>query len=953
MFSWADSLVKLRYLSIEQWAIGCNQNGESIHWPNRFRTSNKLNSGLFDKAMLLQIAEPPCNPARQLTLIFSKDFDLFILLKPISMKKSLIPLLGLVGLLGWLAWSITQPASGENPVLAIDKPLNKSLRLPNSGAAQALDRWWASRAYPFESLPQDAWAKATQDHLTNRQSPYKHLSTQWESMGPHNIGGRSLYMAMNPQNPQTMWLGSAGGGLWRSYTAGVGANAWHRVSTGFPILGVASIAINPNDSNEIYIGTGEVYNYQRTGTRIAIRTTRGTYGIGILKSTDAGATWSKSLDWAYDELRGVQDLQINPENPDHILAATSEGIYQSLDAGTNWMIRDTHLMATSLYFHPFDTSIVIAGVGNMGSPGGGIYRSTNGGASWTNNSAGIPFAFTGKISLAATHDTPVHFYASVADSTQGYGIFRSTNQGQNWTQINPTDFAIYQGWYSHDVEISPFNRNLLMAVGVNAWKSTNGGGSLNEQSAWWQYFIQYTPPIGGSEGNPNYVHADIHQVVFHPTDSNRIYFVTDGGLFETNDQAQTFAGRNGALQTTQFYANFSNSDQDSLLAMGGMQDNASAIYQGSKAWYKVIGGDGCSASITPGNDNVIFGSLQYLSMYKSTNRGLSFDPVPGMGQSGPPTSFVAPFVMCEDNPSTMYAGRFLLQKSIDGGQNWFFINNGVPLNAAGAVKVVVDPNDCDHLLVTTSPLNGERSRVYRSVNSGNTFSEILGGSVSGTLPNRYYHDVAIHPNDPDTYYIVLGGFGSTHVYKSTNAGAGWLAMSNGLPDVPHNNILIDPMNPDHVYVGNDLGVYASTDAGASWLEYGTGLPEAVIAMDLSLSPTNRKLRVATHGNGVYQVDMIGPSTGLDQAPFFSAQPRLAPNPAAEQSVLKYALAEPSPVKVSLRDLQGRLVREIANEVQAAGRQSLLIDVSGLSAGMYLVVVENGKDSDALRLLVRE
>src|SRR4029450_6467691 len=134
----------------------------------------------------------------------------------------------------------------------------------------------------------------------------------WEAIGPMNFGGRTLALCFNPLNPNTIFAGSASGGLWRSFTAGIGPNAWHQIETGFPLLGVAAIAINPTDSNEIFIGTGEVYNDQNTGTGFAVRTTRGTYGIGILKSSDGGMTWSKSLDWQYDELKGVQDILINP-----------------------------------------------------------------------------------------------------------------------------------------------------------------------------------------------------------------------------------------------------------------------------------------------------------------------------------------------------------------------------------------------------------------------------------------------------------------------------------------------------------------------------------------------------------------------------------------------------------------------------------------------------------------
>lgn len=165
-----------------------------------------------------------------------------------------------------------------------------------SGALEALQNWTLKRAYPETDIPSSKYYAA----FLSAQKSLKKISGvnyQWEQIGPHNIGGRTLDVEFNPQNPNTIFAAAASGGLWRSYTAGVGAFAWERIETGYPVLGVSSIAIAPNDSNTIYIGTGEVYNYQQALGGEVIRTTRGSYGIGILKSTDCGQSWTKSLDW--------------------------------------------------------------------------------------------------------------------------------------------------------------------------------------------------------------------------------------------------------------------------------------------------------------------------------------------------------------------------------------------------------------------------------------------------------------------------------------------------------------------------------------------------------------------------------------------------------------------------------------------------------------------------------
>jgi len=185
-------------------------------------------------------------------------------------------------------------------------------------------------------------------------------------------------LAFNPQNPNTIWAGSASGGLWKTISDGIGVEAWKYVPTGFPVLGVMAIAVNPLDSNEIYIGTGEVYNYRKSGEGIGERTSRGTYGIGILKSEDNGKNWTKVLDWDYGNLRGVNDLLINPLQTKTVWAATTEGLYVSYNAGETWDLKVEAFNATDVLMHPQDIAILFVACGNFESRDHGIYRSLNG-----------------------------------------------------------------------------------------------------------------------------------------------------------------------------------------------------------------------------------------------------------------------------------------------------------------------------------------------------------------------------------------------------------------------------------------------------------------------------------------------------------------------------------------------------------------------------------------------
>ncbi|MDX1548769.1 MAG: hypothetical protein R3247_17355, partial [Rhodothermales bacterium] len=185
---------------------------------------------------------------------------------------------------------------------------------PTSGAYEALAFWHRQRAYPRAELPPEGLYRA---HARERLRPKRAAgpdaeTAPWRPLGPHNIGGRTLDLVVNPARPATLYAGAASGGLWRSYTGGLGPRAWHRVETGFPVLGVSAIALAPDDTATVYIGTGEVYNYRAEGRGVAFRPTRGSYGLGVLKSTDGGQTWRPVLDWSYDQRRGVQRLFINP-----------------------------------------------------------------------------------------------------------------------------------------------------------------------------------------------------------------------------------------------------------------------------------------------------------------------------------------------------------------------------------------------------------------------------------------------------------------------------------------------------------------------------------------------------------------------------------------------------------------------------------------------------------------
>jgi photosystem II stability/assembly factor-like uncharacterized protein len=823
-----------------------------------------------------------------------------------------------------------------------------------SGAYDALNFWTMARAYPSVDIPNVARYAAYEEAKLNKlyKTENHQTTNQWQAIGPHNKGGRTNAIAFNPQNPNTMYLGSASGGLWRSYTGGVGVDGWHYMPTGFPVLGVSTIAIAPNDSNTIYIGTGEVYNYDAAGTGAAYRNTRGTYGMGILKTTDGGLTWTKSLDWTYQQQRGIWAVKINPLNPNTVWAATTEGTYRSYDAGTTWTQVHNVVMVMDLVINPVDTNIVITGNGNFGSTGFGLYRTSNGGSSWTKITSNLPTNFQGKIQLDIYNADPNIVYASIGHGFSVGGnnaswLCRSIDAGVNWVVRSTVDYSKWQGWFSHDISVDQSNPDNLIIIGIEVYKSTNGGSTIVQKSSG-GLTSGFTPPIGGQEGNDNYTHSDAHDVKQHPTDHSTYYIATDGGIFRTTDFGETYESHNGRYQTTQFYNGTSSSQTDSLKVMGGFQDNSTDIYSGDLAWFRApVGGDGSWTSIDATNDNIMFASSQNLNMSKSSNGGSSFSNV------SPPNSnvtvFIAPYKLFIDNGNIIYAGRDRIYKSTTGGGNWTTTNNGNVLDGNPALSMEISYQTSEKVYVGTAPYL-TRPGLFRTINGG-----ISWDNITGTLPDRFPADIAVDPNDDNTVYVTFYGFGTGHVYKSTNSGDNWTDISDNLPDIPAPAVIVDPNNSFHVYIGTDIGVFVSTDGGGNWQDFNNGLPDAVQGMDLNITTVSNVIRVMTHGNGAYETKLmsqIPTDSGISPSPVtdFKLEQNY-PNPFNPSTKINFTIPNSTFVNLTVYDAIGNKVRTPVNENKPAGTYTVDFSAIGGSAlggdaytlpsGIYFYKLEAG------------
>ena len=825
--------------------------------------------------------------------------------------------------------------------------------------------WYGTRAYPDELIPKAAYFGAWQKAKDAIHPVARDKARAWVSLGPDNIGGRVLSLAINPSNAQVIWAGSASGGLWKSITGGEGAAAWSRVETGFPSLAVSAIVIDRLASQVMYLGTGEISRYQRP--QVGTPGARASYGIGIIKSIDGGVTWQETgLTWAFDQHRAVLSIRIDPNNHQILWAATSEGLYKTIDSGANWTLAHASLMAMDVVIDPNNSQRIYVAHGQLNSTADpGIYRSTDGGASWVQLSGGLPTSNFGRCPLAIRKTTsgPSVVYAGVsdADSRSVVGLYRSTDGGDTWTNIAVVNWAGGQAWYDNAIGVSPLDPNLVLCGGLDWYRSSQGGTSLGQVSYWYNGDMGVIP-AGGREGSPDYVHADQHAIAFHPTNPQVVYVGSDGGIFKSSDGGQTWAGKNGGFVTTQFYAGFAGGYASSGLAVGGLQDNGTIKYTGSPSWSKVFGGDGGWCAIDPRDEAVIYEEYVYLNMYKSSDGGDSWQEIhPYVSTEA---NFIAPFVVCESQPDILYAGTRGVQRSVNGGLTWQYPDGNSNWNGTPMAIIGVSFTSPDTVLAATgSGTTGAVVQVKRSTNGGTTWTDVTAG-----LPNRYPTDFGFSRHDSRQVWMTFSGFGTGHVFYSTDAGLTWTDRTGNLPDIPVQCVVVDPRHSDWAYVGTDLGVFMTTDGGTLWVDRNGGMPTAQV-LDLVINPSAGKMRAATFGNGVYEADLPpsvvsgvedglaggagggnggGPGSGRTDATGGDRGTRsvlrtvaAVPNPFRDGTALRLELSQGSSVNVEVFDAQGRRVRSVTSGLCPMGVSNLSWDGRDdagmrVAAGTYFV-----------------
>lgn len=711
--------------------------------------------------------------------------------------------------------------------------------------------------------------------------PFTHVNKGSWSSGQ----GRINISVVDPQNPNTIYIGTPNGGIWKSTNHG---NSWTTMDDSSIFTGISGIAVDYNDSNIIYVSTGDEDGGNSATT-------------GIYKTINGGKTW-KQTSYPYTASSKLGEILINPLNSNSLWVVGSSGIYKSTDAGLTW-VKNYATVCKEIRLKPNDTTTIYA-VSGSGTTRD-IVKSTDGGETFSSIQS---YSNAGRTVIAVTPANPEYLYVLVSDNDRSFkGVYKSINSGASFTTQN-TSSDLYDGATQADydlaITVSDKNPELVFTGCLNVWKSINGGISFSKLNSW-------SNPTGKT-----YTHADIHDLKFY---NGNFYTSSDGGIYISTDSSANFIDKTiNGLNISQFYRlDVAQSSEPQMV--GGLQDNGGYSFS-NNAWINFHGADGMDAAIDPTNLNSHFGFIQnggsmyQLDISNSNNKGFNTAGAPS-GEAG---NWITPLEF--GNNGILYAGYKKLYMYNTGS----FIPASTYTFNSNLNQIRVHPTNDLKVLMSNS------TGLYQS-DGTSEFNITRFTNLPATIKNFDFNR-----NNPSIIYVVTDNI----VYKSLDSGNTWNSITYNLPSGAKNSIIHQASSYNNtVYLAMNKAVYYINDSLTQWQLYSNYLPNTTIN-DIEVNNVENHVLVSTYGRGIWRSPVTPSSLIVDRtntSEITSNNLMLFPNPTSGFLSVNTEINEP--VTVNVYSLSGQLLVNISYDKIT---KATAFDFTHLPTGTYVLTIVSEK-----------
>ena len=797
------------------------------------------------------------------------------------------------------------------------------------------EHMWAQRAYPDAHVDFKAMNKVAQrvSETTNQKS----ADSPWTLEGPTNIGGRINAVALHPEDANTILVGAAAGGVFK--TTDGGAN-WEAIGDDFNYLAIAHIQFDLQDPDIVYVATGDpnISGLPHLGN-------------GLYKSIDGGDSWTNI---GLAEQRIMSKVAIHPTEPNTLFAGTmglpferneERGFYKSIDGGANWdqtLYLGDDAGICDLKVNPQNPDIVFAAGWNrirnnqesvITGTDARIYRSTDGALTWDTLTVGLPQDTLCRIGLEMSINDPNTLWAIII--SQGFGVegvYKTTDGGDSWTNLITDPFALEGalggfGWYFAKVRANPWNENEISVLGVDLWTSFDNGETWEMTTPpWWAYEV----------------HADKHDMIYLSDDV--IMLATDGGLYKTTDHFATWTDIDN-IPNTQFYRIALDPFNPGVYT-GGAQDNGTTTGNESTLdeWVRDYGGDGFQCIYDYEDPSLRYMETQYGNIVFdidgfTDNFTFGIDPEDR-------NNWDTPYIMSSISPQTMYTGTHRMYQITDAPfGSWNLISDDLTDgNIFGANFHTIST-------IADDPL--DESLIYTGTTDGNLWKgENVGGfewtNIQAGLPDRWVTSIEVSSATENRLWVSQSGYKdndeTAHLHRSDDAGQTWIDISGDLPEQPVNHLEV--VNDSILFIATDFGVYSTINAGENWIRVGNNMP-TIPVFDVKVDTALHTLVAGTFARGIWTFPtdslyiLTEPEIVININELAFSGLSFYPNPTQNFLTLKHAEG----ALVQLFDLNGKLVHShtsMTSEDQ--------FSIANLKSGKYVMLLTRDSERSIQNLV---